>query len=46
MISEDVQQWMAVQALRITAFDAQSVWVTYTGLGGTRDVRSTSFAVR
>ncbi|WP_167399049.1 GAF domain-containing protein [Arthrobacter pityocampae] len=39
MISEDVQQWMAVQALRITAFDAQSVWVTYTGLGGTRDVR-------
>ncbi|WP_434995298.1 GAF domain-containing protein [Arthrobacter sp. Ld5] len=39
MISEDVQQWMAVQALRTTDFDASSVWDTYAGLGGACDVQ-------
>ncbi|MHA7283341.1 GAF domain-containing protein [Arthrobacter sp. TMS2-4] len=39
MISEDVQQWMAVQTLRTTHFDAVSVWVTYASLGGTGDLQ-------
>ncbi|WP_247827494.1 GAF domain-containing protein [Arthrobacter antioxidans] len=39
MISQDVQQWMAVQALRSTDFDASSVGATYAGLGGMCDVR-------
>lgn len=38
MISQDVQQWMAVQALRTTDFDASSVGATYARLGGTSDV--------
>ncbi|MBG6225297.1 GAF domain-containing protein [Arthrobacter sp. CAN_A2] len=39
MISQDVQQWVAVQTLRTANFDASSVWLTYASLGGKRDVR-------
>ena len=39
MISQDVQQWMAVQTLRTARFDASSVWATYAGFGGTCDDR-------
>ncbi|MHA7240527.1 GAF domain-containing protein [Arthrobacter sp. TMS1-12-1] len=38
MISQVVQQWVAVQTLRTTDFDAPSVWATYAGFGGSRDV--------
>ncbi len=37
MISPDVQQWMAVQALRTSSFETASVWFTYVSFGGRRD---------
>ncbi len=38
MISQNVQQWMAVQVLRTTNFETASVWATYASLGGKRDI--------
>lgn len=38
MISQNVQQWVAVQTLRTASFETSSVWFTYVSFGGQRDV--------